>query len=351
MWWRHVSGQLARYCDGEVDPAEAQAIDAHLATCRRCRAECDEIRFAASLLRRLEPVAAPRSIWPRLADGMDAMREGGRTAARGGGQRWTGWLAGAAAAALLLAAATATWVARAPARPWDVARVRADAARTDRLAAGTWVDTDDGSRARITVGTIGTVDVEPASRVRLGAVRPQEYRLELARGTISARIAAPPRVFFVETPASTVVDLGCAYTVQVDERGTGNLHVTEGWASLEWKGRESLVPAGALCRIDADTGPGTPFFADASPALQQALAAFDAGGGGDALTTILSEARVRDTLTLWHLLSRVDPAARGLVYDRIAGLTPVPPGVTRERALQLDRATITRWREELAWTW
>ena len=66
---------------------------------------------------------------------------------------------------------------------------------------------------------------------------------------------------------------------------------------------------------------------------------------------MLAHSRVRDTLTLWHLLSRVDPAERGRVYDRIAELTPPPSGVTRDKVLQLDPATLTLWREELAWTW
>ena len=48
---------------------------------------------------------------------------------------------------------------------------------------------------------------------------------------------------------------------------------------------------------------------------------------------------------------RGDAGERARVYDRIAALTPVPAGVTREKALALDAATLTRWREELAWTW
>jgi hypothetical protein len=56
-------------------------------------------------------------------------------------------------------------------------------------------------------------------------------------------------------------------------------------------------------------------------------------------------------LTLWHLLSRVEADDRARVYDRIAALTPVPAGVSRERALKLDPETLKRWIHELAWTW
>jgi hypothetical protein len=65
----------------------------------------------------------------------------------------------------------------------------------------------------------------------------------------------------------------------------------------------------------------------------------------------LSQARVRDTLTLWHLLSRVDPADRVRVFNRMVDLVPLPSGISREKALQLDSATLKSWREELAWKW
>jgi hypothetical protein len=202
------------------------------------------------------------------------------------------------------------------------------------------------------VGSIGFVDVEPNSRVRLGPTRASEHRLELERGEIKVQISAPPRLFFVDTPASTVVDLGCAYTMHVDETGNGRLRVTSGWASLEWQGRQSLVPAGASCRTRPGAGPGTPCFDDASATLQQALDAFDfQRGGSRALDTVLGESRVRDTLTLWHLLPRVAPADRGRVFDRLVSLTPLPADVSRDNALQLDPDTMKRWKEELAWTW
>jgi len=259
--------------------------------------------------------------------------------------RW----AAASLVALVVIVAGAYWYASRVTGPWEVAL---DNAGPTRMSEGQWIETAASSRARITVGDIGTVDVSPETRVQLGTTQRDQYRLALTRGTISARIAAPPRLFFVETPASTVVDLGCAYTVRVDDEGGGLLRVTEGWASLEWKGREALVPAGASSRTRPNVGPGTPWFDDASAALQQALAAFDfAGGGRDALNIVLAEARVRDTLTLWHLLSRVDAADRSRVFDRIAGLTPVPATVSRENVLLLDAQTLTHLREELAWKW
>jgi hypothetical protein len=174
--------------------------------------------------------------------------------------------------------------------------------------------------------------------------RPGEHRLALARGEIRAKISAAPKLFFVDTASGTAVDLGCEYTLKTDEDGLGLLRVTKGWVSFEWKGLESLVPAGASCRTHPHVGPGIPYFDDAPESMKQALESL-------ALDIILADARARDTLTLWHLLTRVEMEDRARVYDRMASLTPVPAGVSREQALKLDPETLRRWKEELAWTW
>jgi putative zinc finger protein len=337
----HVEDLLTRYCDGELDAVERQRVDSHLATCARCRSAFEEIHFSANVVRQLKVISAPPSVWNGIvAAGLQTRRP------RAGAYRWA-----FACIAVLVAAGVAYWLARdTTPKPWEVARVNDGGTR--RMAAGEWVDTRGGSSARIIVGELGTVDVAPQTRVRLGQVSQSEYRLMLDRGTISAEINAPPRLFIVDTPASAVVDLGCAYTVTVGDDGAGELRMTKGWSSLEWKGRESLVPAGAMCRTRPGSGPGTPYFEDASTELKRAVNDFDAGTDRtQSLDVIIREARVRDTLTLWHLLSRVEASDRERVYERIAQFEPPPSGATRDRILALDADALRRWREELAWKW
>ena len=299
----------------------------------------------------LPVVKAPDAIWNSVLASLDAEAAPARS-----GFRW--WQV--AAAFSLLIGAVVLWYSIRPHPPsWEVVRLDGlpsvgskRVSDTGRIAVGEWLQTDASSRARIGIGDIGSVEVEPNSRIRLIAAKPNEHRLSLARGEISAVVSAPPRLFFVDTPASTAVDLGCAYRMKTDESGSGMLRVTVGWVALEWKGRESLVPAGANCRTKSGAGPGTPYFSDASETLQDALAAFDfEKGGPEALRVVRGEARVRDTLTLWHLLSRVDPEERARVFDRMVELTPLAQGVAREKVLELDKDTLSRWREELAWKW
>ena len=316
----------------------------------------------------------------------------------------------AAAFALVVAGSWYTWRLTRPA--WDVERVAGTPkvgtswiASTGRLGVGQWLETDGSSRAKIAVGMIGEVEVEPNTRIGLVRAQATEHRLSLERGTMRATIWAPPRLFVVDTPSAVAVDLGCKYTLRVDPSGAGLLHVTYGWVAFEQRiGNtkvESFVPAGAMAATRPGTGPGTPYYEDASEKLRTALTQLDFGVSGGvaggvkggvtggvaggvsggvsggvqggvsggvnggvpggvsggvtgpvemheaALKTVLSEARQKDALTLWHLLARTNDAERSDVYDRLAQLVAPPAGVTRTGILAGDQHMRDLWWDAL----
>ena len=259
-----------------------------------------------------------------------------------------------AAAALLLLVATA-WFVLTARGGWDVRRMAGlpvvdgeTVSGEGRLHIGAWLVTNAVSRARIKVGRIGEVDVDPDTRVQLVEARGREHRLALERGTIHARIWAPPKFFYVNTPSATAIDLGCAYTLQVDDSGAGLLRVTSGWVGFERHGREAYIPKGAVCVTRPGIGPGTPYFDDAPSGYGQALMVLDFEAAKDprraaALELVLSRARKRDGLTLWHLLTRGSPDERARVFDRLAVLAPPPRGVTRDAVLRGERPALAQW--------
>lgn len=212
---------------------------------------------------------------------------------------------------------------------WQVAVVQGTPSVT-RLAKGESLSTDAHSRARLDLDDVGEVQVEPNTRLSVLAIKPDEHRLSLQRGIIHALIWAPPGRFFVNTPSAETVDLGCAYTLQVDEEGAGLVRVSAGWVAFEDHGRESFIPAAAACITRPGKGPGIPYYEDSSKALQDAVHRFDDDSSEAAIPMILSEARARDGITLWHLLRRVPAADRGRVYDRLAEFIKTPEVVTRE---------------------
>jgi hypothetical protein len=222
--------------------------------------------------------------------------------------------------------------------------------RETHLGVGEWIDTGKG-RARLSVGKIGEVQLEPATRVRLVDAGERSHRLSLSRGLLRATIWAPPGQFLVDTPSAVAVDLGCRYTLEVGDDGAGLLRVEAGWVGFESRGLQSLVPAGAACATRQGIGPGTPYYETAPEALSRALVVLDFASDpaerNAALSAVLANARERDALSLWHLLAREDRDARGRVFDRLAALVPPPPGVTREGVLRGEAAMRDAWWDEL----
>lgn len=362
MFGKHYKKHLSAYAHGELTPDEAARVAAHLERCAACRSEFEEVRLGLRLAESLPSVAAPANLW----DGIEAAlaKETNRERPRASQLRTLfpsrrRGLKTAFAAALVALVAGGAWLYLRAQRPgWEVARVegapRVASGRIGeraRLRKGEWLETDSASRAEIEVANIGEVEVEPNTRVRLVETRLTEHRLELERGTLHARIWAPPRLFFVNTPSAVAADLGCAYTLEVDDAGRGLLHVTSGYVALETEARASIVPAGAACMTQPGAGPGTPFFEDAPEAFVESLAKLDFENDRTSLDSILAGARAKDTLTLWHLLSRVGADERARVYERLAALAPPPEGVTRDGVVGLDRAMLDAWKADLEGNW
>ncbi len=224
--------------------------------------------------------------------------------------------------------------------------------KSEKLSVGEFLETDANSRARVQVADIGNVEIAPNSRVKLVRTNATEHRLALEKGELKAKILAPPRLFIVDTPSAVAVDLGCEYTLEVDKNGNGKLHVTGGFVALEKNGRESIVPAGAIALTKKGKGIGTPFADDSTAEFQAALYKFDfENGGNEALDTIIKEANLYDSLTLWHLLSRVPKTDRGKVFNALANLVEPPANVTVEGVLRLDKKMLDAWWKEVEKVW
>lgn len=267
---------------------------------------------------------------------------------------------GLAAAAMVVLTLGAGWMARSSLRPtmmpWLGVESRGGSPRVGtneldgRLRVGQWLSTDGKSTAEIKVADLGTVTVKPNSKIRVKNTGRDEHRLDMPYGSIHAFITAAPRVFVVDTPSATAIDMGCEYTLDMDENGSGILRVSLGHVQLEGPGGvKSDVPMwGGECKIRKGVGPGTPYFNDASEALIGALERFDfEGGGAAALQVVLDEAREKDSLSLWHLISRTRGGDREAVVGRLALLKPLPATIGREAVLRLEPGALEGWHEAL----
>ena len=374
---RHVKEKLSAYINQELNDSERQEIENHLRDCQRCKREFEEISFGVELAQQLRRADAPASVWTTIENALGQQKQKENRMPSFLWFRYRSFalafgavllVIGLSAVAYLLLKNRPTDITKGnnenkkkvvPLPSWQVESL-AGAPKAGQqivkgkgsLAVGEYLETDNDSKARIEVADIGHVDIEPNSRVRFVGSKPTEHRLALDRGRLQAQIDAPPRLFVVDTPSAVAVDLGCEYTLDVDDEGNSLLRVTLGWVALVRDGRESIVPAGAICQTRRGIGPGTPYFDDVSDALREALFKLDFQDGGRAeLKVILDEARAYDTLTLWHLLPRTFGKDRELVYEKLASFVAPPKGVTRRGILNLDKEMLERWRVEMQNLW
>jgi FecR protein/Putative zinc-finger len=363
MFSKHVSKKLSAYCNDELSLHESRLMAEHLISCASCRTEFAEVKTGMEIVAQLPLLNAPESLWAGIERGLDRERLAKR------GQRAIFFPMArrlavvTSVAVILLAISLLFWTnhrskSNSTGPGWNVARVAgAPQIGSTRIAdqgslrVGQWLETDAASRAKLEVSSVGQIEVDPNTSIRLIETKPTEHRLELTRGRMSARIFAPPKLFFVNTPSGVAEDLGCAYTLEVDDKGNSLLHVTAGWVALQLRDRESVVPAGAACATRPGIGPGTPYFEDASEMFRAALTKLDfepndtQWSKASVLDIALRESRPRDVLTLWYLLPRVNESDRSRVYDRAAELVTPPPGVTRAGVLALNQQMLDRWRE------
>ncbi|HEX5010671.1 MAG TPA: hypothetical protein VFY71_09730 [Planctomycetota bacterium] len=276
-------------------------------------------------------------------------------------------------AAGLAAVALGAWLLRdalsgpAPAPLADGPVYRAEALSgaltASEFRAGERLVTDADTRARVEIGDVGSLILEPDSALRVERPSPAlaadaGHLLWLEHGALTASIFAAPRLFQLGTPSGLAVDLGCVYSARVEDDGVTLLSVITGQVAFETPERRVTVPHGASTRAVPGRGPDTPTWDGAPIDWRQAVAHLDEAVADGApvdtpLAAVLSTDRAADSLTLWHLLawSALPRPAREAVADRLAALAPAPAAAPRGACLELDTAALDAWRATLGWSW
>jgi len=227
-------------------------------------------------------------------------------------------------------------------RPWPIVAGAAGAAQ-EALTVGTpWMT--GSADATVAIARIGRLRVGANSQLQLQHTSSTQHLLRLLHGDVSLRVFAPPGRVQVQTPAGTVTDLGCAFDLQVDERGVALVQVRSGWVELENARGTALVPAGAASRMQFDRAPAVPVFDDADTRFRAAVRTIeDDGAIGDAAD--LTRARRRDVITLLMLARRLAGADRARVIQQAARLSPPP------RDVDVDAAAVASGDDQALWRW
>ena len=214
---------------------------------------------------------------------------------------------------------------------------------------------DTGAHAAsLAIADIGTAELGSNTRVRLERTDHERHQLALERGHMHAKVNAPPRLFAVTTPHTSVIDLGCEYTIDIDDAGAGTISVRIGSVELAApEGALVVAPAGTRTTLLVGQRPGLPVGHSANPKVRAAVAAYEQGDAR-AVDALLAAAEDKDAVTL-IALAAVDDAHRASVLTRLVELSPPPDAeITVDTAMR-DPDKLATWRTDIVdvyiYTW
>jgi hypothetical protein len=329
---------LTAYVLGEL---HGESIEAHVRECVQCQRELAQIRSVSARLQNPPVQRARGEVWERIAIG--------------GKPKVGRWPRFALAGLALVIIAGLIFLTRggSSGEPLSVQRLTGaplvngrQVTTSTRLGPGEACVTDAKSSAKVKLAGLGDVELLPSSRLRLVQSNSKSRRFALEVGSLRASVSAPPRLFIVDTPSASAVDLGCAYELSVLPSGGSLLRVTAGWVVLESKDGGAYLRTGMACESSASGKLQIPYYEDATEAFKLALREYEATRTD--LQTVLDTARPKDALTIWHLFPRTSGQDREAVFDKLDQFAPAPSGVTRPGVLALDHSMLGKWREEMA---
>jgi hypothetical protein len=210
----------------------------------------------------------------------------------------------------------------------------------------------DNAPATVEIARLGILNAKPGTQLELNTTGPTQHRLTLSRGEIDVRVWAPPGRVGVHTPAGDVIDLGCIFSLAVDEDGAAHLTVHTGWVNLVNTHGNSFVPAGASASMMAEREPQVPLYDDASDTFKRAVRALESNtevGDPSSIGTITQEARPRDAITLLLLSSidGLDRNTRTALLETANKLQPAPTPDAVQRIVNGDAQLFWQWYDSL----
>lgn len=263
---REVEQLLQRMCDGTISAEERDRLEQVLlsdATARKLYVEFSSVHAALNWKYRTGDGPTPDS----TADAGDQARLSVNTG-REQSKNWLRFAAQSLAVAVSIAAAFVVWHLLAPEadrvalsphsldeRPTFVATLR-DATGPVWNNESTAVNVG----ARIRIGDLriesGEAELVFDSGAKLLVAGPAELKLKSAlaafvsQGTLAAHMPPTAVGFEIQTPTSKLIDQGTEFGVQVDDKGTTQVHVFRGQVDVEVGGSDGEKPQQVLPLYD-----------------------------------------------------------------------------------------------------
>ena len=137
------------------------------------------------------------------------------------------------------------------------------------------------------------------------------------------------------------------FRIYSDELGDSNLEILSNYLQIEFKKELYRFAHDYVVKIEADNVIRIPYSNKTTPGFIKLLSEYDYKKETKTLKKIIDNAKNNDALTLHFLLSKVSPAKRELIIEKLNKIIPLPYGVGKSDILILNQEMMNNWWDEI----
>lgn len=216
------------------------------------------------------------------------------------------------------------------------------------LKEGEILETDEYSRYEIVVPDVGSIYLGPSTKIE----RTKSFTIRLLQGTVSKPKSDSKKSLIFEVIGADIKDylLGSSFRVSLLNPTIAELEVNDGWSSVTKNEQETLILPNHICKITSELGVGLPYNKESSETFVKTIEqfCFIKPGDEEVLINLLTKAEIKNGVTLWNLIKRVERKQRDMVIYTILGLLGnSPEGVTPDGLKVLNPEMLSKLLEEI----
>lgn len=216
--------------------------------------------------------------------------------------------------------------------------------QTDGITAKSTVDIDENSNMTVEISSIGRLTFGPSTIIKRSD---KNNFLYLQKGQVKKLEGNATDLITIETELAKFDELfkGSGFNLTVDDYGSSELVVLSGRVTVSVKELTSYVPKGFGITVQKGKF-AIPYPEGSTDELKNLFKNF-ASVNDPAIGSIIALVTPYESLSLWHLIQIVSQNNRFMVVDKLNEFVPMPPGLSKQLILSLNKDALEEWRKEI----
>jgi len=205
----------------------------------------------------------------------------------------------------------------------------------------------EGGESEIYVQDQGIIQVEGKSKIEILSSSKNQNSISFIYGSLEYIPKPMSDKFQIVKGELVITSENSKFRISSDELGDFHLEILSNFLQIQFKHELFRFAHDYVVKIEGDNVIKTPYSNKTTPNFIKLLTEYDYNYDPSTLQKIIDLAVNNDALSLHFLLSRVTPAKRELIIEKLQSITPLPFGVVKSDILILDREMMNKWWDKI----